>query len=95
MAAPSVDITQTKSDSFTVTWSELPCGSRSGSITMYKYQLQHNNALVTAGQTGNMTLAFSDLMPCGEYMFGVSAVNVAGMRGPSTDLIITTGRIIG
>ncbi|XP_072019232.1 phosphatidylinositol phosphatase PTPRQ-like [Amphiura filiformis] len=89
-AAPSAAITMATTDSVTVTWDELPCGTRGGEITTYKYQLQYNNALEAAGQTPNTTLTFLDLMPCSEYMFSISAVNNANMKGPSAVLMIPT-----
>ena len=76
-------------DTISITWGEVPCGSRGGEILQYRYQLKQNADLITHGMTSNMSVVIGGLEPCMTYSFSVSAVNSAG-KGPDGILRVMT-----
>ena len=67
-------------------WSAIPCGSRNGDITGYKYELREgdtNNGRVVFGpSTIQVLIADIISLSCGTtYRFGVAGINSAG-TGP-------------
>ena len=76
-------------DIFLLSW-QPPSGGCE--VMQYRYQLKHNNNLVTAGQTSNTSLVFSNLMSCSKYVVIISAVNAASVKGASTTSMFMTGK---
>ena len=101
LAPPNGVLTESMTDKTAVfSWSEIPCGSRSGVIQSYTYQLTSNDHVIVSGLTNNKFIVFDyvklfDNLPCGSVTFKVAG-NTAVGTGPFGNVdyqLISTGEM--
>ncbi|XP_071952916.1 receptor-type tyrosine-protein phosphatase epsilon-like [Antedon mediterranea] len=78
--------------SLTISWWEIPCGSRNGDM-IYEYSLKDkNNVIIQEASTKSNTVNLDeDIKPCNEYTFEVNGKNENLEKGPKTSEHIQSG----
>ena len=99
-AAPAnVQVDTATDTSLTFTWDEVPCGSRGGEITRYRYSFAESGESFDAGNTFDTSDADRSITRTGltcntEYIFRVAAINGDGV-GPYSSTVTATSTYSG
>ena len=87
----NVTNTEISTTSLSFVWGEVPCGSRAGVVTGYRYKLVNvETGVETTGSTINMQVRLADLMSCTGYNFSVAGRTNVGTGPFSEPLRVTT-----
>ncbi|XP_022092290.1 receptor-type tyrosine-protein phosphatase T-like [Acanthaster planci] len=93
-SAPPDNVTSfnVSDNSVSFRWGEVPCGSRGGVVTQYRYQLSSTNntgGAESASSNEMFVRIDDDVLPCTNYSFQVAAVTMLG-PGPYSNLTSVT-----